>query len=194
MFGKVPQVRSRYVSAGRQLNRDPLRGADEYSREGLMSELNDAAAVRVFPPGVPLVAILIGVGLESRWPIDLNLALASSERYWIGGAIILGAVLVLGLWSVVVFRRGGQDENPWKPTPHIEQRGPFRVTRNPMYLQMLLVCIGFSILLANWWILVLTPVTAWLLQRLVILPEEEYLERKFDDSYLSYKRRVRRWL
>jgi protein-S-isoprenylcysteine O-methyltransferase Ste14 len=93
----------------------------------------------------------------------------------------------------MLFRRGGQSENPWKPTPHIEERGPFRVTRNPMYLQMVFVCIGVAIALANWWILLITPITAWALQILAIKPEEEYLESKFGEEYLAYKRRVRRW-
>lgn len=159
-----------------------------------MLESKDAAAVRVFPPGVPLGAILLGVGLNWLWPIHLGFALPRPARYWLGGLIVVGAILALGAWSVVLFRRGGQSENPWKPTLQIEERGPFRITRNPMYLQMLLVCIGFSILLGNWWILALTPVAAWILQRFVILPEETYLERKFGEAYLSYKSRVRRWL
>lgn len=107
---------------------------------------------------------------------------------------MVGAILGLGLWAVLLFRRSGQDENPWKPTPAIMARGPFRFTRNPMYLQMVLVCIGFAVILWNAWILALTPVGAWLLQRLAIRPEEAYLERKFGETYLSYKRRVRRWL
>ena len=63
-----------------------------------------------------------------------------------------------------------------------------------MYLQMVLVCVGLSIILWNVWILLLTPLCAWLLQRWVIAPEEAYLERKFGDGYLAYKRRVRRWI
>ena len=64
--------------------------------------------------------------------------------------IVAGAVFGLGLWSIVLFRRTGQSENPWKPTPLVE-RGPFRFTRNPMYLQMVLVCVGFAVLLMNVW-------------------------------------------
>jgi protein-S-isoprenylcysteine O-methyltransferase Ste14 len=63
-----------------------------------------------------------------------------------------------------------------------------------MYLQMVLGCVGFSILLANAWILLLTPVGAWVLHRFAILPEEAYLERTFGEQYLAYKRKVRRWL
>jgi protein-S-isoprenylcysteine O-methyltransferase Ste14 len=159
-----------------------------------MKEQNDAAEVRFFPPGIPLLAVLVGVTLNRVWPIDLGPVLPTPDRYWLGGVIVIGAFLGLGLWSVTIFRRGGQSENPWKPTPHIEQRGPFRFTRNPMYLQMVLVCIGLAVILMNWWVLALTPVVGWLLQRLAILPEEAYLERKFGEAYLAYKRRVRRWL
>ncbi len=158
------------------------------------SKESDGAAVRFFPPGIPMLTILLGVGLQDLWPIDPGFELAAPARYWVGGLIVAGAVLGLGLWSVVLFRRGGQSENPWKPTPRIEDRGPYRITRNPMYLQMVLVCVGFAIILSNPWILALTPVGAWLLQQLAILPEEAYLEQKFGDTYVAYKKRVRRWL
>lgn len=154
--------------------------------------LRDGAAVRVFPPAVPLVVILGGVGLNRLWPIDPGFVMPA--HHWIGGIIAVGAFLGLGLWSVVLFRRSGQDENPWKPTPAIVERGPFRLTRNPMYLQMVLICIGFAIILMNAWILLLTPFGAWVLQRFVIRYEEEYLERKFGKTYLAYKQRVRRWI
>lgn len=153
----------------------------------------DAAAVRVFPPGVPLLTIVGGIGLSRLWPLDLGFVLPAPARYWLGSAIIAAAVLGLGLWSVVLFRRSGQNENPWKPTPVIVERGPFRLTRNPMYLQMVLVCVGVAVIRNDWWIVALTPVCAWLLQTFAIAPEEAYLERKFGDSYLAYKRRVRRW-
>jgi len=135
-----------------------------------MQEQRDAAAVRIFPPAVPLLTILIGVGLNRMWPIDLGLALPTPERYWLGGAIVAGAIFGLGRSSVMLLRRGGQSENPWKPTTHIVDSGPFRFTRNPMYLQMILVCVGVAVILMNWWILVLTAVGGWLLQRFAILP------------------------
>jgi protein-S-isoprenylcysteine O-methyltransferase Ste14 len=154
----------------------------------------DRADVRFFPPGIPLATVLGGVALQRLWPLNVPYFPSSPLRYWLGGAVIVGAVLGLGLWSVVLFRRSGQNENPWKPTPAIVERGPYRVTRNPMYLQMVLACVGFSLALANPWILLLTPLCGLLLQTLAIGPEEAYLERKFGQPYLDYKRRVRRWL
>ena len=159
-----------------------------------MEAHHDAAKVRFFPPGIPLLTILVGAGLQWLWPIDPGFAIPAPGRYFIGGAIIIGAILVLGLWPVIIFRKGGQSENPWKPTPHIETRGPYRFTRNPMYLQMVLVCIGVAIAFSNGWILLLTPVTAWALYALAIRPEEAYLAEKFGEDYLDYKRKVRRWI
>lgn len=159
-----------------------------------MKEPVDAAAVRIFPPAVPLLTILLGVALKRLCPSKLKLNLSGLSRYGIGGAIVGIAVLGLGLYPVILLRRSGQSENPWTTTTEIVTRGPFGFTRNPLYLQMILGCIGFAVMLMNVWILLLTPLAACALQVLAILPEEAYLEHKFGESYRSYKRRVRRWL
>ena len=157
-------------------------------------EEDDAAKVRFFPPGIPILAIATGSIIEWLVPMDIGYVLPTPERYYVGGVLAIGAILFLGLWSVVLFRKGGQNENPWKPTPSIEVSGPYRFTRNPMYLQMVLVSIGVGIAFNNYWILLLTPVVAWALYICAIRPEEAYLEEKFGEEYLSYKARVRRWL
>lgn len=154
----------------------------------------DAADVRVFPPLIPLAALVASVVLDRLVPLGTGLELPETACRWIGGAIVAGALVGLGGWSVLILRMDGQSENPWKPTFRLIEKGPFRITRNPMYLQMVLVCIGLAIALLNWWLLLLTPVAGWLLQHLAILPEERYLEAKFGEQYLAYKRRTRRWL
>jgi protein-S-isoprenylcysteine O-methyltransferase Ste14 len=154
----------------------------------------DGAAVKVPPPLIPLSVILLGASLQYLLPIDLGFDVGPALRYWIGGIILAGAILALGLWAIVLFRRSGESEIPWKPTRRLVLRGPYRFTRNPMYLQMVLACIGVGLLLMNAWIILLTPLATWLLYRLAIVPEEEYLERKFGEEYLDYKRRVRRWV
>lgn len=154
----------------------------------------DAAAVRFPPPFVPLILVLAGVGLDWLWPVDPGFAMPAIWRYVIGGAIIVGGIAVLIGWPFVLFRRTGQDPEPWKPTPEIVEEGPYRFTRNPMYLQMVIGCIGFAVLLWNVWILLLTPVCALILQKIAIEHEEAYLEAKFGQPYLDYKARVRRWL
>ena len=157
-------------------------------------EIRDAARVLIFPPGVPLITILLGQVLQRFWPIARSLELPALVRYGIGGLIVAGSIFGLGLRAVRTMRGTGQDENPWKPTPSIIESGPYRFTRNPMYLQIVIVCVGFALILQNPWILLLTPFAAWALYALAIRPEEEYLERKFGEQYLAYKRRVPRWL
>jgi protein-S-isoprenylcysteine O-methyltransferase Ste14 len=159
-----------------------------------MSEPNDAAEVRVLPPAIPLVTVLLGTALNYLIPLGARFTPVTHARYWVGALLVVGSILGLGWRSVRLVRGSGQSENPWKPTTEIIEHGPFRISRNPMYLQMVLVCVGLSIILWNVWILLLTPLCAWLLQRWVIAPEEAYLERKFGDGYLAYKRRVRRWI
>ena len=100
-----------------------------------MRERKDAAAVRVSPPAIPLAVAGVGVLLERWIPLASGSASVTPVRYVLGGAIVAGAILDLGLWSVVMMRRSGQDENPWKPTTEILERGPYRITRNPMYLR-----------------------------------------------------------
>lgn len=156
--------------------------------------MNDGADVRVFPPAVPLITVLLGILLERLVPLGSYFALTTPVRYALGGVLIAGALLGLGLWSVLLFRRSGQSEIPWKPTLSVIEAGPYRVTRNPMYLQMVLVCLGVGIALSNAWILILTPICGWVLQRFAIRPEEEYLSRKFGEPYREYQRRVPRWL
>jgi len=152
------------------------------------------AAVWFPPPLLPMLVVLIGAGLGYLWPLGVGFELPTPGRYWVGGFIVVGSVLTLGLWPIMMFKRSGQSVIPWTDTPKIEIRGPYRFTRNPMYLQMILVCLGCTIILANGWILLMTPVCAWLLYQTAIRHEEAYLEEKFGESYRAYKKSVRRWI
>lgn len=159
-----------------------------------MREQEPAAKVRIVPPLVPLGAIALGIGLNRLWPLDSLFELPAPSRLWIGGGIVAGAIIVLGIWPIAMFLRSGQNPEPWKPTPSLHLDGPYQLTRNPMYLMMVLVCLGTAIALANLWIFLLLPSVGWILQRFAILPEEMYLEDRFGEDYLAYKSRVRRWL
>lgn len=153
-----------------------------------------AAAVRFPPPILPIVTIIAGHILGRFFPILAEYDLPAPQRYWIGGLIAAAAVLVLGVWPVRQFKQSGQDVTPWTPTPEIVVSGPYKFTRNPMYLMMILFCIGFAIILSDIWILLLTPACGWLIYHLAIRHEEVYLEEKFGDSYRRYKQDVGRWL
>jgi protein-S-isoprenylcysteine O-methyltransferase Ste14 len=145
---------------------------------------------RLFPPGIAAASILVGVGLRYLWP--LRLAQQPTGR-WIGGALIL-AWLALAAFAVGVFRRAGTTPNPTGDVTAFVINGPYRYTRNPMYLGLVLLQVGIAFVLCNAWVLILAPVTFLLLDRIVIAGEERYLEAKYGAAYTDYRRHVRRWL
>jgi len=153
-----------------------------------------AAAVKFPPPILPIVTIVAGHILGRFVPIFSDSALPTPARYWVGGLIAVAAVLFLVVWPARQFQQSGQDPKPWTPTPEIVVSGAYRFTRNPMYLGMLVFCLGFAIILSDAWIVILTPVCGWLIYQLAIRQEEAYLEEKFGDAYRAYKTSVRRWI
>jgi len=80
------------------------------------------------------------------------------------------------------------------PASRMVQHGPYRYTRNPMYLGMAVSYVGFSLVVNSAWPLLLLPLALVGLYRLVIAVEERYLEATFGEEYLAYKKKVRRWL
>jgi len=154
----------------------------------------DRAPVRFPPPVCAVVTILLGYGLGRWWPVFPAFGFPEPERYWIGGGIAVFFALTLGAWPALQFRRTNQDLTPWTPSPELVLHGPYKFTRNPMYLMMLGICIGFAFILHTAWILILTPVCAVTIYLIAIRHEEAYLARQFGDSYLDYKKKVRRWI
>jgi protein-S-isoprenylcysteine O-methyltransferase Ste14 len=107
--------------------------------------------------------------------------------------LVLGAILLAGsAW--VQFRRAGTTPNPTQPTTALVVRGPYRFTRNPMYLSLAALYLGGALRLNSLWPLVLFPVVITLIEWRVIAREERYLEAKFGDAYRAYKAGVRRWI
>jgi protein-S-isoprenylcysteine O-methyltransferase Ste14 len=158
----------------------------------MSDDAQDGAAVRFPPPFVYLIAIAVGVVLQS-FVVAIPFALPGALRTGVAvAAVFAGAALVAS--AVGLFRRTGQDVTPWSATPEILTDGIYRVTRNPMYVGMALLQFGIGVALANGWIVALVPVVLAIIYRIAIRHEEVYLERKFGEGYLVYKRSVRRWL
>jgi protein-S-isoprenylcysteine O-methyltransferase Ste14 len=145
---------------------------------------------RFFPPAITIVSVLAGVGLQYLLPLRLP---AVPVVHWIGWTLIV-AWLVLAVWAVREFRRAGTTPNPTGEVTAFVATGPFRLSRNPMYLGLLIFQVGAASVLGNGWILVLTLPSFVLLDRLVIAGEERYLAARYGADFDAYCRRVRRWL
>lgn len=108
------------------------------------------------------------------------------------GLIAIGAAIMgLGLRAM---RRAATPVNPYAATAALVTEGPFRYSRNPLYLALTLIYLGIAAVLGTLWPLALLPAVLFIMHRGVIAREERYLESKFRESYLQYKARVRRWL
>ncbi|NIW25479.1 MAG: DUF1295 domain-containing protein, partial [Gammaproteobacteria bacterium] len=78
-------------------------------------------------------------------------------------------------------------------TTAIVSDGVFGFSRNPIYVSDTILYIGLGLILDTWWALIFTPIVIWIMSTGVIAREEAYLEKKFGNDYLEYKRKVRRW-
>jgi protein-S-isoprenylcysteine O-methyltransferase Ste14 len=153
----------------------------------------DRSGVRIFPPVIYLGGLLLGFLLHWRLPLPLVPAvLVGPLRLF--GAVCLLAGLALAIWAVATFRRAGTTFHPAGPTTTLAVGGPYRFTRNPMYLGLVFILAGLALLANALWPLILLPVVIVIVRRAVIDREERYLTAKFGEEYLRYKARVRRWL
>ena len=148
-------------------------------------------------PGVPIAPPLLFVlpiiaSLAFEWFVPTNFVHGTLR--WIFGASILLAGLALTVSGFVTQKRAGTDPIPFNPTTRIVAYGLYRFTRNPMYIGFAFATFGLAILGDSTWMLLAVPIGLVLTDRLVIAREERYLERKFGEEYINYKRRVRRWL
>jgi protein-S-isoprenylcysteine O-methyltransferase Ste14 len=156
-----------------------------------MSEATDHANVVVLPPIAWAAAILVGLGLH--WLYPLPFLPAALPHVWAGAAIFILGV-ALAVWATTALRRAGTRVEPNQPTTAIVAAGPYRFSRNPIYVGMLTGQIGLAIAFDSLWLLVALVPLFLVLRYGVVAREEAYLGRKFGDIYRAYKASVRRWL
>ena len=152
----------------------------------------DSPGVRFPPPLVWAGFAALAWWLDSRWPLRPP---AGSERLLdpLGlGLVVAGLLLDLG--SLALFLRAKTSAIPFRPAAAFVATGTYRWTRNPMYLGMTFLVGGFGLLTERLGLVVAALAAALVIDRLVIRREERYLEARFGDAYLAYKRRVRRWI
>ena len=161
----------------------------EGNRPSASPEL-DNSGVRLPPPLVYFAAIVVGAAIDRVIPVRV---LPASLTGWLGGALVLLALTLSGL-SFREFIKAKTTIRPDRPVSELVTTGPFRYSRNPLYLVLSMLQVGIGIWMNSVWVLVLlVPVLAWIRWR-VIAPEERYLIRRFGQAYLDYQAKVRRWL
>jgi protein-S-isoprenylcysteine O-methyltransferase Ste14 len=143
-------------------------------------------------PWVFVLTYLLGVALESvrastRSPMMALVSTIAGGVVFVVGAVIAG-------WGLVIFRKAGTTTVPGQSSVKLVTWGPYRFTRNPMYLGLVLAYLGEAALLKQMWPVLVLPFTLVYLNWTVIPVEEAKLEEVFQDEYAQYRLGVRRWI
>lgn len=148
-----------------------------------------SAGVIAPPPLIYLGGLGLGLLLDRwhPWP-------ALPARLVTPIALVLVVAAMVVLPAIRAFGRAGTRPEPWKPTTALVTSGPYRWSRNPMYLGFALVYLGLAAWANSWWPILLFPLVLLTMQFGVIHREEAYLERLFGEEYRTYRARVRRWV
>lgn len=151
---------------------------------------DDKPGVLVWPPLLTGAAVLLGLVLD--WQVPLRGSLETALR--LTGFVVAAGSGLLAAWAARRFKAAGTNVHPSRPALALVSGGPYRITRNPMYVGLVGAQIGLALILLSPWILILDLPVAATLDLGVIRREERYLEAKFGESYRAYRTIVRRWL
>jgi len=147
----------------------------------------------IFQPPLIFFALL-GIGFLLDYLVPLKLYSGLWLARIIGGGILFlisGSLALAAFWVLI---NNKTPFDPSKPTVVIVWDGPFRISRNPMYLSLLILLLGVAVLTGSIWMFLAIPPLFIIFDIGVVKPEEDYLEQKFGEEYLAYKSKVRRWL
>jgi protein-S-isoprenylcysteine O-methyltransferase Ste14 len=143
------------------------------------------------PPLIYAGALAAGLLVNRRLRLPFLLPRRLSRT--LGLLLFIGGFLI-GLLGFLEMRRVETNVNPRRPATTVVTEGPYRFTRNPMYVGFTLQYLGISAFASALVPVLLLPVVFAVMRRGVIDREERYMEGKFGDEYLRYKERVRRWI
>ena len=160
-----------------------------------MSKITDGTAtaqVVIRPPFAWALAVIAGFALD--WLEPLPFLPDDLARQACSGRVVFVLALALAVWAMDTMTRAGTNVPTNRPTTAIVESGPYRFTRNPIYMGMFGGLIGLAIAFDNLWLLLMLVPFALVIRYGVVAREEAYLERKFGEPYRGYRQRVRRWL
>lgn len=142
-------------------------------------------------PYIFVLPLIVGI-LLSRW-ISWRVIPDGAIGFAVGWSLIVGAILLI-LWARTTMSTLRESIFSREATNTLVTTGPYRFSRNPIYVAYALIYVGIAFNVNTIWPIVFLPAVLGFVQYAVIAYEERYLERLFSDEYLSYKARVRRWL
>jgi protein-S-isoprenylcysteine O-methyltransferase Ste14 len=144
------------------------------------------------PPLIYLGFLFLGLAANLIRPLPLSSPETTLVLFLGIGVVACG--LAFGAWALWVMWRTGVSAVPGREPTRLVSDGPFRFSRNPIYISLAVMYTGLSVALNTFWPLALLIFAIATVDRMIILQEEKFLEKKFGQEYLSYKLKVRRWI
>ena len=142
------------------------------------------------PPTYFIVLLFSSIGLHFLFPV---MRLISLPYNYLGILIIIFGI-ILNLWTDSLFKKRQTTIKPHEMPNFFISSGPFRISRHPMYLGMILILLGVAVFLGSLISFVFPIIFVMIIEKLFIPMEEKNLEKKFGDKYIAYKKRVRKWI
>ena len=144
------------------------------------------------PPLIYVVVFLASLLIQNLLPLDRTFFYSPIAANL--GIVFIICAIVFMITSLIQFIQSKNSIIPNRSANSLQTKGIFSISRNPMYLGLMLLYLGIAIVKGNWWTIILIPVLVFIIQDFIIKKEEAYLRRAFGQDYDEYKKRVRRWI
>jgi len=165
----------------------------EYAqKKGAGRDDKDHDQIVTHPPVIFGVVLVLGFLINKFFPLAIMSEPGTLSKVLAGLLFVLAGVIMVSTTRLMLRKK--TDPRPDRPTTKIVTEGFFRYSRNPLYVSLMLIYSGIAVYSNSLWLIFLLPLLFAGLERGVVLREERYLEGKFGDEYVQFKRKVRRWI
>ncbi|MDH5230946.1 MAG: isoprenylcysteine carboxylmethyltransferase family protein [Gammaproteobacteria bacterium] len=152
--------------------------------------MSNETGIRIIPPVYMASLAIIAYGLHHLWDLQLS----EHGLLKMSGIALVVLAFILTFWAMFTFKQFNTTIDVRKTASKLVTQGPFRFSRNPIYMAALVLFIGIGVWLNNYWFCLAAVILQQILARLIIPVEEHFLKKNFTAEYESYCQQVRRWL
>jgi protein-S-isoprenylcysteine O-methyltransferase Ste14 len=157
-----------------------------------MNNKKDNPGVVIPPPLIYAAIFFFSIFMQKVLPIDSSFF--GSKNAEISGFLLIAISLLFTLPALIRFAQSKNTLITIKPANSLQTKGIYSLSRNPMYTGLLILYTGLGLWKGNWWTFIFIPLIIIVIQTYVIRGEEHYLQRAFGEEYISYRKKVRRWI
>ena len=148
----------------------------------------------IFIPPPLIYAAIFFLSILMQKIIPINNSFFDSRNATIAGIVLIAIALLFILPALIKFAQSKNTLVTIKSATSLQTKGIYSLTRNPMYMGLLILYSGIAMLEGNWWTFIFIPLIIIIVQSYVIRGEENYLQRAFGEEYNAYRKKVRRWI